>query len=99
MKKVEKAPANVAELRARAEARLKEDARRSEDAGHDRLEKSQRLVHELQVHQIELELQNEELQQTRADLEAGLKRYALPIAFSFSTTRSRAASRRVGPRR
>jgi two-component system CheB/CheR fusion protein len=75
-KAAKKTPPAAAELRARAEARLKEDSRRSEDAGHDTLEESRRLVHELQVHQIELELQNEELQQTRADLEAGLKRYA-----------------------
>jgi PAS domain S-box-containing protein len=36
----------------------------------------QRLVHELQVHQIELELQNEELQGARAELEAGVERYS-----------------------
>jgi PAS domain S-box-containing protein len=35
----------------------------------------QRLVHELQVHQIELELQNEELQRTRAEVEQALSRY------------------------
>ena len=35
----------------------------------------QRLVHELQVHQIELELQNEELQRAWAEMEAGLERY------------------------
>ena len=34
-----------------------------------------RLVHELQVHQIELELQNEELQQSRAEVEAVLEKY------------------------
>lgn len=34
-----------------------------------------RLVHELQVHQIELELQNEELQQSRLEVEAGLQSY------------------------
>ena len=36
---------------------------------------TQRLVHELQVHQIELEMQNEELRRARAELEAGLERY------------------------
>ncbi|NDY55196.1 response regulator [Desulfovibrio sulfodismutans] len=35
-----------------------------------------RLVHELQVHQIELELQNEELRRSRDEVEAGLARYA-----------------------
>jgi two-component system CheB/CheR fusion protein len=34
-----------------------------------------RLVHELQVHQIELELQNEELRASRAETEAALARY------------------------
>ena len=34
-----------------------------------------RLVHELQVHQIELKLQNEELRQARDEVEAGLERY------------------------
>jgi PAS domain S-box-containing protein len=33
-------------------------------------------VHELQVHQIELEMQNEELQATRAELVLGLERYS-----------------------
>jgi PAS domain S-box-containing protein len=32
-------------------------------------------VHELQVHQIELEMQNDELRQSRAEVEAGLERY------------------------
>ena len=36
----------------------------------------QRLVQELQVHQVELEMQNDELRQSRAEVEAGLERYA-----------------------
>lgn len=34
-----------------------------------------RLLHELQVHQVELQLQNEELQNARTDLEIALRRY------------------------
>jgi PAS domain-containing protein len=48
---------------------------------------TQRLVHELQVHQVELELQNEELRATRAELEASVRRYTelfefAPIGFA-----------------
>ena len=32
-------------------------------------------MHELQVHQVELEMQNEELRRSRAEVEAGLERY------------------------
>jgi len=35
---------------------------------------NQRLLHELQVHQIELEMQNEELRESRAHMEAALER-------------------------
>ena len=34
-----------------------------------------KLVHELQIHQIELEMQNDELQKARAEMEAALARY------------------------
>jgi PAS domain S-box-containing protein len=76
MKNGERIKANAADFRARAEARLKARARGSESASRNTAEDTERLVHELQVHQIELELQNEELQEAREELEAGLQRYA-----------------------
>ena len=63
----------AAELRRRAEARLRAVATKGAPARTDA--DTQRLVHELQVHQIELEMQNEELRQSRAEAEAGLERY------------------------
>lgn len=39
------------------------------------LEESQKLLHELQVHQVELEMQNEELRESRCEVESLLERY------------------------
>ncbi len=66
-------PVSPAELRRKAEERLRTTAaaavvpRTEADA--------QALVHELQVHQIELEMQNEELQRARAEAQAALEKY------------------------
>ena len=76
MRKRESTPADAAALRARAEDRLKAKSSGAEAAGHDTAEASQRLVHELQVHQIELEMQNEELQESRAEVEVAAKLHA-----------------------
>jgi PAS domain S-box-containing protein len=73
MKKNRTQPADAVELRRRAEERLK---RQRPEGGGQRTEvETARLVHELEVHQIELEMQNEELQQTRVKAEALLARY------------------------
>jgi PAS domain S-box-containing protein len=63
-----------AELRHRAEKRL--NRLTTEVAGPGLTAQTQRLVHELQVHQIELEMQNEELRESRARVETALERYA-----------------------
>jgi PAS domain-containing protein len=64
--------ADAAELRHRAEERLRAT---KTDTGAPTEAEVRRLLHELQVHQIELELQNEELRGSRAEVEAGLERY------------------------
>ena len=67
-------PPAAAELRRRAEERLREQ---HPETGQARTEAdTQRLVHELEVHQIELEMQNEELQKARDEMEAGLEKYS-----------------------
>ena len=73
MKKSQDKPADAAELRRRAEKRLKES--KKEEVRPGTKGELQRLLHELQVHQIELEMQNEELLKARAEVEAGLERY------------------------
>lgn len=66
--------AAAAELRRRAEASLREQHLETRPAETEA--DTQRLVHELQVHQIELEMQNEELRLARDEVEAGLEKYS-----------------------
>jgi len=72
--------ADAAELRRRAEERLKEYE--TEEIRLQAEQDAQRLVHELQVHQIELELQNEELRQSRAEVEKYLEQYTCLYDFA-----------------
>ena len=66
-------PPTAADLRRRAEKRLRQQP---PETGPARTEAgTERLVHELEVHKIELEMQNEELRQARKELEAGLEKY------------------------
>ena len=63
---------NLTTLRKQAEKRLLE---RDADIANMPLEDINELIHELEVHQIELEMQNEELRQAQMDLEAARDKY------------------------
>src|SRR5512141_3210949 len=80
----------MTELRLNAELKLKEQKKKTASPtarGKDNL----RLIHELEVHQIELEMQNEQLLQSQAELESTLSLYAelyalAPVGY-FTLTR------------
>lgn len=67
------ASAASADLRQHAEERLR--VKRNKPGLIRPDEASQKLVHELEVHQIELEMQGEELAQARDDVEPALEKY------------------------
>lgn len=72
-------PEQDEELRLRAEERAEaqeeeSDPRASTDASPS-VEEARGVLHDLRVHQIELEMQNEELRRTQAELEASRERY------------------------
>ncbi len=69
--------ADAAALRRHAEARLRErqDHQRSKVGVPKAEADPQRLLHELQIHQVELEMQNAELQDARDRMEALLEKY------------------------
>ncbi|MHB8864159.1 MAG: PAS domain-containing protein [Pirellulaceae bacterium] len=66
-------PAQLADLRRRAEDRLR--ANEASPAEVASVTDARALVHELQVHQIELEMQNEELQRARVEAEEASEKY------------------------
>lgn len=69
-------------LRRKAEEKLKKNEKKGyiPEEEHDK----ERLLHELQVHQIELEMQNEELQQAYERAEEALQKYT--ILYDFAPT-------------
>jgi diguanylate cyclase (GGDEF)-like protein/PAS domain S-box-containing protein len=79
-----------AELRRQAETKLSERKKKTGPLPATEAD-ARRLIHELQVHEIELEMQNEELAQSRAELEWTLNMYTELFAFApvgyFTLTR------------
>jgi hypothetical protein len=66
----------IEDLRSRAEKLLEPDLCISTDYKDATSENVMALVHELQVHQIELEMQNEELKRAKLELEDALTKYS-----------------------
>ncbi|MFZ5516624.1 MAG: ATP-binding protein [Candidatus Zhuqueibacterota bacterium] len=67
---------DATDLRQKAEALVREMASRTQgDSAALSPEEIRKTLHELQVHQIELEMQNEELRTAQAEIEAGRARY------------------------
>src|SRR5512143_406433 len=80
----------ISDLRLKAELKLSERKKRSTRSTPAEQDAS-RLIHELEVHQIELEIQNEQLQQSQAELDSTLTLYAelyalAPVGY-FTLTR------------
>ena len=65
---------DLSALRQRAEERIRKSELKSKGVSLTP-DEMHRIIHELSVHQIELEMQQEELLQSREDLEKGLERY------------------------
>lgn len=81
MKKKPATPLDAAELRYLAEEKLNEKRNKAEKNSTMNAD-TQRLLHELEVHQIELEMQNEQMIQQQKEMEATLNTYADLYAFA-----------------
>jgi len=82
--------ADSSSLRARAEAFLRASRAKGDDRRPHEWDDAATLVHELAVHQVELELQNEELRRTQLELERSQARHQhllqhAPLPFFFVT--------------
>ncbi len=76
MNQLEDEQGRPGDLRCRAEALLQARSAGSRvDLGAVTLDGMRRLVHQLQVHQIELEIQNEELRRAQVELDEARARY------------------------
>jgi len=71
---------DAAKLRKKAERRLRDQQKKFEKLSDET--DTKRLLHELQVHQIELEMQNEELQNAYDMAELSLKKYTMLYDFA-----------------
>ena len=67
-------------LRLKAEEKLKEELKKDKKKVLE--SDAKKLLHELQVHQIELEMQNEELKETYETAERALKKYTMLYDFA-----------------
>ena len=90
MQKQPPASAKPTKLRQRAEAHWREQ-KKLKTGGAKTGADSRRLLHELQVHQIELEMQNAELRRARDEREASLENYTdlydfAPVGYFTLTT-------------
>jgi len=74
MKKNRVSSFELSELRRKAEERLKKSGEKNQGFSMSQAE-MHRVIHELSVHHIELEMQQEELLQSRDAMERGLERY------------------------